>query len=415
MAERNRIFINYVGQSSRPTAINVAVGRLLLAFVVVWKLLSYDFENLGDWPGILFETHPHSVFLLGDAQASLYLVEMWVAVATTLLFAIGYRVALTGFVSALIIAHITALHYVPTNAGSTFLPFVYLLLFYAVYRDTDRLSYDNVKAQGARPLDDLKASLAGPGPGPADTTILRWLLIVLAAIYFFTGYSKLWRAGLVWGTAENLGLILHQEAVMCLDELPALGKVLMEQSWLRTIIAVGTLVLECGFIVAVLARLPVTPFILGLGGMHAGIDATMNIFFFDQYLIYFFFVPWDTLHARWSRDEDLTVIYDHSCHFCATSLQPFKELDVNGRIEFVPSDQVPERFADREVDYDSSMVVFRGDEMLLGYDGFRAMAQHLGLLRPIGLLMRIPFVRAPGKLIYARVARKRQCRVPDPG
>ena len=285
---RDAPFVNYFACAKRDTSFNVAVARVLIGVTCLWKLFSYDFAGVGEWPLVLFETSPHGAFLFGAPHLALLTAEVVLAAAALAAFTVGWHLALSSFASALLLAHLSALHYVPSNAASTWLPFVYAILLFGVYRDTDTLSLD---ARGAE----------GPRAPAGDTIILRWLLFMVATLYFFTGFSKLKRSGIGWASADNLGLLLHQEAVMHLGELPPLALFLMDHPVLLGISTVLTLVLECGFLFAVVLRLPITPFVVGLGGMHAMIAFSMDIFFFDQYLIYLIFVPWDRLRELAAR------------------------------------------------------------------------------------------------------------------
>ncbi len=286
---RDAPFVNYLACPKRDTSFNVAVARVLIGVTCLWKLFSYDFAGVGEWPLVLFETSPHGAFLLGAPHLALLTAEVVLAAAALAAFTVGWQLALSSFASALLIAHLSALHYVPSNAASTWLPFVYAILLFGVYRDTDTLS-----------LDARRCKAASRAPA-GDTIILRWLLFLVAAIYFFTGYAKLRRSGIGWGVADNLGLLLHQEAVMHLGEIPPLALFLMDHPVLLGMSAALTLVLECGFLLAVVLRLPITLFIVGLAGMHAMIAFCMGILFFDQFLIYLLFVPWDRVRAFAAR------------------------------------------------------------------------------------------------------------------
>jgi len=290
---RDPIFVNYFRERTRDSCVNLAVARVLVAGAALWKLLSYDFADVAAWPAPIFETDRHAYLFPGEAFLPLLPVEVAVAALCLLLFGAGWRMGLTAFASALLLTHLSALHYVPSNSASTWLPFVYALVFLGVYREHDRLRWDARSAGGS-------GEDAGRADGSTDTVALRWLLGITAGIYFFTGVSKLTRTGLDWASAESLGLLLHREAVMHLNEVPPAAGLLLEHPALLWLSAAGTLVLECGFLVAVLLRAPLLPFVAGLAGMHAVIGLTMEIYFFDQLLIYLLFVRWDALH-RWLR------------------------------------------------------------------------------------------------------------------
>lgn len=286
------LLVNYYAQPERETPFNLAVARVMLGLYLIWKLASYQLERLQEFPVFLFTDHRFGVFLLSPEWLQWLPWERNLAIVLLLLFVLGWRLAWSSFFSALLIAHMIALHYVVTNSGTTFLPGVYALLLWGIFRHTDELSLDGRRRR------KLSASHEVAVQRPADMAILKWLLVILATTYFLTGFWKLRGAGAEWATADNLNRMLHFEALMHLREVPPAAQLLLDHPTLSWLSAVATLVLECGFLLAVLLRAPIAPFILGLGTMHALIFFSMEIFFFDQYLLYLLFVPWDRVWER---------------------------------------------------------------------------------------------------------------------
>lgn len=277
------MLVNYWRDDRRESTLNLVVARVGLATYAIWKLLSYDLTALEGWPAALYDAHSHGALRLPPGSLAGVEIELALAVAALAVFATGHALRLSAFVAALLIAHLTALHYVPSNAGSTFLPAVYFLLLWGLFADEDR--------PGLRPRTARDGA-------PVRLSVLRWGQLVFAACYFFTGWAKLTKAGLAWAGPSNLALIIHREAIMHLDGVPWLGRLLIEHPPLAALSTVATLVFECGFLPALLLGAPLWPFALGLLGMHTLIDFTMGIFFFDQYLIFALFIPWDRLQVR---------------------------------------------------------------------------------------------------------------------
>ncbi len=292
------LLVNYVASPTRESALNLAVGRVLLGLTALWKLFSYEFDGVAQWPAALFETDRHAAFYLGEPHLALLPGEVALAALALVGFTLGLRLGLSSFASALLLAHLSALHYVPSNAGSTWLPFIYGIVLFGVYRQHDRFSFDAWWARRRRGAE------SGSEPELVDMAALRWMLVVTALIYVFTGVSKLLRSGLAWATPESLALLLHHETVMYLVDMPWAAQLLIDQPAALWVSVIATLVFECGFLVAVLLRAPILPWVLGLGTMHALIWYTMQIFFFDQYLLYLLFVPWDRLLARLAPASD---------------------------------------------------------------------------------------------------------------
>lgn len=284
------IFINYVACPSRPSSINRSCARVLVGCYAIWKILSYSIDSLQDWPPFLFRAHTHGAFLISENWLVLLPVEKWTAVALLCLFVTGWGVRWTALASAILIGHMIALHYVVTNSGSTFLPAVYILVLFAIYEDADDFSPPSRRSPGSARAEDE--------PVPYNMAVLKWSLLTIALLYFFTGYSKIAAAGLDWAEPGNLTRMIHAEAIMYLDHIPPVGWVIMQDPWLARLSSWGTLVLECGLLPAVVAGLPITPIVLGLLVMHTVIALAMRIFFFDQYVLFLLFVPWDRLWAR---------------------------------------------------------------------------------------------------------------------
>lgn len=60
----------------------------------------------------------------------------------------------------------------------------------------------------------------------------------------------------------------------------------------------GTLALELGLLVAALAGLSITPFVLGLVGLHVVIALTVGPFFFDYIVFLSLFAAYDSALSR---------------------------------------------------------------------------------------------------------------------
>lgn len=297
------IFVNYFASPRPQSAFNISFARVLIGLYSIWKLLSYDIDDLQNWPIILFDRHQNGLLLFSEGYLQYLLLEQWVLVIALGLFVLGWRLGLTAFLSALLLAHLTALHYVPSNAATTFLPAVYSLILFGLFRENETRSLYKL----TRVMSRIKGALGGlsePGREQSvDMSSLKWIQLLFALTYFFTGFSKLANAGPQWASAENFALILNAEAIMNLNELPAASQFLISSSGLSSILAWATLVLECGFVIALLLRAPLTPFFIGLAGMHVAIAATMGILFFDQFVFFALFVSWDSLYSQRRRNQ----------------------------------------------------------------------------------------------------------------
>jgi hypothetical protein len=130
---------------------------------------------------------------------------------------------------------------------------------------------------------------------------LRLVQLFLCQVYFFAGYSKLFRAGWSWATAENMRawllLISQQDQVVVFNTL---GPWLADRPLFCLSIAIGALGLDLGFI-GVLFWKRARFWLVSLALLfHLGILLSMNIAFLNipQMLI---FVDWQAVAHCWSN------------------------------------------------------------------------------------------------------------------
>lgn len=284
--------INYFDNSVRTSPINFLVIRISVGIYAIWKLLSYGFGYLDEWPTYFFESHLHGRLLFHPSILEWIEIEVGLVVLLLIAFMFGYQLGWSSFLAAFFLTHLTALHYTVTNSGSTFLPTIYLLILWGIYRDDDPYQV------GADKSLQKQSSY--------DFSIMKWLLLIVGASYFFTGFVKITEAFWAWTDWRNLALLIHREALMHLEVLPSLGAWILNYPTLLWFSSIGTLFLELGFLIAILLKkIPLWPFLIGLFVFHAVIALTMNIFFFDQYIILALFLPWDQWISRNLRGRRL--------------------------------------------------------------------------------------------------------------
>jgi len=400
------MFINYFKQPIRSSPFNLFVGRVVLGLYAIWKLLSYDFNKLKEWPSFLFHDHVHRLFLLSDDYLDFIWIEEYIIILLLFFLIIGYRIKLVAFLSALFIAHISGLHYVVTNSGATWLPVIYILLLFAVCSHTDLISIDGIRKTKLKSIASLNDDLRKESS--YDMAILKWALPVIALTYAFNGFSKLFKIGFFWGTSDYLTLLLHRELLLHLNELSFISHLIMSHSWLAFMSATLTLILECGFVFVVLFFRRIDLFVIGLLAMHLLIYVTMEILFFDQFIFFALFIPWDKLYAKVASKSKLKIVYDNNCYFCARSLYIFKQLDINGTIEFYFSEDRPEEFEKvQNHEFNKAMYLAGGQKVYRGYYAFRNLIHHFNIFLPVVLFMKIHFVEKIGEKLYNYIAANR--------
>jgi predicted DCC family thiol-disulfide oxidoreductase YuxK len=402
------MIVNYVRDATRDSPVNIAVARVVLAGYLVWKTLPYDWLLVAQAPFAGFATYRFAI----PPWPELLVVEKWLLMALLCCFAVGYRIRVTALGAALIVGHFGMVRFVlNTSGGATALFFsAWYLLFFALYAgdETDGLSVDAVRRTGTQSLDELRAVLKDDGGERTYTMApLRWSLLAFAIIYFGSGVSKLYTAGLAWFAPSNLSQNLYFFNVVGTHPL-GIGATLVEYPLLVSALAVGTVVLEVGLLLVILLGLPVWPVVLGLLGMHTGVALLMGIVFFDVVPMFALFVAWDRLYARAVRTDRLDVVYDEFCYFCSRSLYPFKLLDVNGTVRFHSQSDLPRQYRERDgrdgIDFDRAMYAFRDGVAYEGYDAFRQLLRQFTVFAPLAWVMGRAPIRAVGERIYRHVA-----------
>ncbi len=405
------MFINYFRSARRSTCLNLAVARIIICLYCIWKVSTFPFGELAGFPEAFFEGNSHAILgMWRFAHPSILIAEQIVAAVCLIFVMVGFRTGFSSFVAALLITHLAGLSFAVT-ADKTFLLPAYFLIFYGIYRAQDLLTVDHFRSMGSAPQWQLNQVLQSAQPAPAATlSTLKWLLLCMAAIYFFTGFGKFKIAGwdFDWAAAENIRLSLLHNAINRGISLPPLGGLLLEHPWILPVMGAGTLLLELGFLVVVLCGGPITPFILGLAGMHFGILLTMHVnYLTDMMFVYAAFLAWDSLAARMQAERKLMVVFDDKCPFCMRTLLMFRMCDVSGGLRFVGSSdpEAPSGHA-----YANEMFVFdEGGRVHAGYDGFVALFSYLGLPRPLAWIMAVPPVAFLGRKFYKLAARTRSC------
>lgn len=407
-------FINYFANDTRPSSLNLAVARVIVCFYAAWKVATYPFTGLADWPVFFFQNDAIARFTLFGLNAWWIATEQFLIVACLFLVAVGWRRVWAIAIGVCLLAHLSAINHAVINE-KMFLPIIYFLIVYGLFRQADSFTWDRYRESAHRGGTELQASLQNPrGATGVRLAALKWFLLTLGLIYFFTGWCKLRILHIDrfadWAAPENMRLMLEHNALYHIHHVPPLMEWLRTHEWLFLPMGVGTLALELGFLAAILARRRITFFVLGLAAMHLGILLTMDLnYLSDMAILYLAFVPWDSLSARLSRGRSLRVVYDGECLFCMRTLLAFKKADQTGGLRFISSTQLAQHpDLPASLDYERAMYVFdEAGRAHRGYHGFCALAEYFLPLRPlIGTLRSRPFAWF-GERAYAWVARNR--------
>jgi HTTM domain len=267
-------------------AANLAGARVVIAAHALWILLSRDLPGISAlpiefwhgvreparWRYLLFPGHPvFEQVLFGAAVVALAGVVLGVAPRVTCL------------ASALLLYHLAPLETIiwtpnPYERGLDIS--VIALVVLAVSPCTDVWS---IRAPQAR----------GRTWSPDYNWPLRVIELVIAQVYLFAGYAKLYRAGLAWISSENLRrwlLVFNQQDQVAVFHRA--GPWLAQSDAITLTIAIAAIAFDFLFVVALFWRKSRLWVVLIAIAFHLGILVSMNIAFLNtpQLLV---FVNWD--------------------------------------------------------------------------------------------------------------------------
>ena len=399
------MFINYFRSPTRGSPVNIVAARAVLGLYVIWKTVWYDWELVARTPFSL-AAGAYTV-LLPSRYPIVLTVEKWALILAMLSFIVGYRLLLSSFLGATLLGHLAAIRFTLNPAGGTTALFigVWFIIFFGLFHEQRGLAVDSLRSD----LDSLPAvnRFLKAEHERFRMDALRWSLLSIALVYFGAGFLKVLHGPLLeWATVENLSrTIVMMNAKN--DVVGGIGPHIVQYPSLVFLAAVGTLVLELGFLLAVIVGISITPFVLGFYTMQVVIGLSMGPFFFDIYPLFLLFLSWDGVLKATNTDRPLDVVYDEHCLFCARSLLVFKALDVRNSVDFYSQYDVPERHRDASVEFESAMYAFQDGETYRGYFAFRKLLDQYGVFSWLTWVMGFRPIAAIGQRCYELIAGRR--------
>lgn len=110
------------------------------------------------------------------------------------------------------------------------------------------------------------------------------------------------------------------------------------------------------------------------------------------------------------RSRATVVLYDADCGFCTRSVRILRRLDRTGRLRLVPLQGAAASIADAPPEYVLHETLHVRDAEGRWYVGGSAwirISGEVAVLRPLGVLARLPLVRRAVEPVYALIARNR--------
>lgn len=400
------MFVNYVTGDRRSSPINLAAARLVLGGWLIWKTIWYDWSRHVDTPYRAVTSSTYE-WAIPTAFPWLLTVEKWVLIALLCLFIVGYRIKLTAAVSSLLLAHLASVRLTLVMSGETgnLLVGVFFLLFFALCADDDELSIDGMRRLAAKPASDVSDRLTATTSQRYPMAPLKYSLLLIAILYFSSGVSKIVDGGgLAFIRPETLTrLVLVRSSIYPWHDLQT---ILVDYPILSALGGVATLVLELGFLASVLFGIAFAPFMLGLAVFVVSNAVLLGIFFPDNLFFLALFLAYDRGYGRVLLDRHVSVVFDERSSFCTTALYPFKLLDINDTVRFVPQAEASDRYRNA-VDSDSALYAFHGESVHEGYDAFRELLRQLRVFFPLVWIMQLPLVERTGRSAFTRVTDRR--------
>lgn len=280
-------------ESAPRDALNLAIARVVVCGVVLASSEVTDAARWAEWARAMRAP----VLGLGWALPLIDSSERWIepvralCVAATALALVGWRVRFSLALSALTAALLFALpHFSGGPRHSMHLVWFLALLAVSPCALRLRLPWANAGGDRAPALPDAAASCA---------LALAQLRALLAVVYFFPGFWKLYESGLDWIWSDNLQNQMYWKWYQ-FGTLPAWR--VDGHPVLVRLGALGVVLLELSF--PVLAWRPrLRPLAAALGlGFHIAAARLMFLPFATLFACYVVLIDWEWLLA-WLRDE----------------------------------------------------------------------------------------------------------------
>jgi len=270
-----------------PSALNLAVARVLVAAQALWILLSRDYPAISGLPSVFWSRVDPSTmwrYLVFPGHPELERVLLVVALVTLVGALVGIYARVCCAIAGILLYHLAPLEGIiwistPYVRGLT-IPVLALILL-SLSRCDDRLSL-------ITPGRNRE-----PSAGLAYSWQLRLIQLLICEIYLFSGWSKIVRTGLDWVSADNIRrwiLYLVQDPEVA--RFQALGLWIASHPTICLGIAIGALVLEFGFVSVMFSSTARRWFVPAALAFHIGIAYAMNLTFVTALLL-LIFVNWD--------------------------------------------------------------------------------------------------------------------------
>ncbi len=272
-------------------ATNLAAARIIIGSHALWILLSRDLPGISALPADFWSGVSAAArwrYLLFPGQAPIEQLLYWAAAMCLAGVIAGFLPRVTCVMSALLLYHLAPLEAIIWTSNA--------------YERGLEISVIALVVLGVAPCADTWSVRRSPIESPVSPADYRWPLVaiqlVIAQIYLFSGYAKLYRVGPEWISSENMARWLQvftQQDQVAVFQGP--GAWLAQNAAVTLTIAVAAIALDFGFIAALFWRKSRAWLVAAAMAFHLGILICMNIAFLNapQLLV---FLNWDGIRRR---------------------------------------------------------------------------------------------------------------------
>ena len=271
---------------------NLAAARIIIGAHALWILLSRDLPGISGlpvefWHGVTASTQWR--YLLFPQHERLEQVLFGTAIVSLTSVVLGLYPRLACLTSALLLYHLAPLEtiiWTPNPYERGFDIAVISLVVLAVSPCADAWSVHRKREHDAAPWS---AEYHWP---------VLVIQLVIAQVYLFSGYAKLYRVGWNWVSSENLRrwlLVFNQQDQIA--RFDWIGPWLAQNDTLTWLIAAAAICLDLVFVIVLFVPRLRAWLVATALAFHLGILLTMNIAFLNvpQLLV---FVNWDWIAGR---------------------------------------------------------------------------------------------------------------------
>jgi len=278
------------------SARNLAAARILVGGQALWMLLSRDLAAHSGLPAVLWDSVPDPMrwrYLIFPghpvAEQALQLLALVSLVAVIL----GLFTRVACLLAALLLYHLAPFETVlrqlpPTERGFDVSVLALVVLAFAPCADAWNVRLPRAPSADATPLWRYHWPLCA-------------IQLFLAQVYLFAGYAKLYLVGPSWISAAAIrNLVLASDQIASGVPVHPLGLWIASSTALSVAVAIATMGMDLGFIVAVFwkrSRLVLVPLALAF---HLGILLATTIYYLNWPLL-LVFVDWDWVRQRLAR------------------------------------------------------------------------------------------------------------------